>query len=173
IGKTMRDMLNDDAIQNLGKYVSNLLEIMKEMDDTTIHSIKRAMKRLNLVNDVLEKVEELNNNGALDVVLNLAYAAKTLRDMLNDEAITHISEYVSQFLEVYPKAMDFLEYTFSEVPYKIMRAMTSEEVKKSLESPPQVSIGGLIRLLSDPEVQRGLGVLFTLVRAIGKEFTPR
>ncbi|TRM78129.1 hypothetical protein DJ528_05330 [Sulfolobus sp. B5] len=173
IGKTMRDMLNDDAIQNLGKYVSNLLEIMKEMDDTTIHSIKRAMKRLNLVNDVLEKVEELNNNGALDVVINLAYAAKTLRDMLNDEAITHISEYVSQFLEVYPKAMDFLEYTFNEVPYKIMRAMTSEEVKKSLESPPQVSIGGLIRLLSDPEVQRGLGVLFTLVRAIGKEFTPR
>ncbi len=173
IGKTMRDMLNDDAIQNLGKYVSNLLEIMKEMDDTTIHSIKRAMKRLNLVNNVLEKVEELSNNGALDVALNLAYAAKTLRDMLNDEAITHISEYVSQFLEVYPKAMDFLEYTFSEVPYKIIRAMTSEEVKKGLESPPQVSIGGLIRLLSDPEVQRGLGVLFTLVRAIGKEFTPR
>ena len=171
--KAMRDMLNDDAIQSLGKYVSNFLDLMKEIDDETIHSMKSTIKKLKLIDNVLTKVEELDASGALDSAINLAYIAKTLRDMLNDEAITRIANYVSQFLEVYPKAMDFFEIALSEVPYKIARAMSSEEVKKSLESPPQVSLGGLIRLLSDPEIQRGLGVIFTIIRAIGKEFVSK
>jgi uncharacterized protein YjgD (DUF1641 family) len=173
VAKTLRDMLNDEAIQNLGKYISNILEIMKEMDDETIQSIKTTMKKLKTVNNVLAKVEELDTNGALNVVIDLAYVAKTLRDMLNDDAITHLSEYLSQFLEVYPKALDFFNITFSEIPFKMLRAITSDEVKKSLESPPQVSLGGIIRLLSDPEIQRGLGVIFTIIRAIGKEFTTK
>jgi len=173
VAKTLRDMLNDEAIQNLGKYISNILEIMKEIDDETIQSIKTTMKKLKTVNNVLAKVEELDTNGALNVVIDLAYVAKTLRDMLNDDAITHLSEYLSQFLEVYPKALDFFNITFSEIPFKMLRAITSDEVKKSLESPPQVSLGGIIRLLSDPEIQRGLGVIFTIIRAIGKEFTTK
>ncbi|MEM0131910.1 MAG: DUF1641 domain-containing protein [Saccharolobus sp.] len=170
IAKALRDMLNDEAIQSLGKYVSNFLDLMKEIDDETIQSMKSTIKKLKLVNNVLTKVEELDASGALDSVINLAYIAKALRDMLNDEAITHIASYVSQLLEVYPKAMDLFGIALSEVSYKIVRAISSEEVKKSLEAPPQVSLGRLIRLLSDPEIQRGLGVIFTIIRAIGKEF---
>ncbi|ACP47075.1 protein of unknown function DUF1641 [Sulfolobus islandicus Y.G.57.14] len=171
--KTFRDMLNDEAIQSLGRYISNSLEIIKEIDDDTLKSIKSTVKKMRLIENVLNKVEELDRNGALDVAFDIAYVAKTLRDMLNDEAITHLSSYVSQFLEVYPKAMDFFEITLSNVPYRMMRAITSEEVKKTLESPPRVSLGGIIRLLSDPEIQRGLGVIFTVIRAIGKEFSTK
>ncbi|QXJ34332.1 DUF1641 domain-containing protein [Saccharolobus shibatae] len=171
--KTFRDMLNDEAIQNLGRYISNSLEIMTEIDDDTLKSIKSTVKKMRLIENVLNKVEELDRNGALDVAFDIAYVAKTLRDMLNDEAITHLSSYVSQFLEVYPKAMDFFEITLSNVPYRMMRAIASEEVKKTLESPPQISLGGIVRLLSDPEIQRGLGVIFTVIRAIGKEFSTK
>jgi len=171
--KTFRDMLNDEAIQSLGRYISNSLEIIKEIDDDTLKSIKSTVKKMRLIENVLNKVEELDRNGALDVAFDIAYVAKTLRDMLNDEAITHLSSYVSQFLEVYPKAMDFFEITLSNVPYRMMRAIASEEVKKTLESPPRVSLGGIIRLLSDPEIQRGLGVIFTVIRAIGKEFSTK
>ncbi|WP_016730362.1 helical membrane plugin domain-containing protein [Saccharolobus islandicus] len=171
--KTFRDMLNDEAIQSLGRYISNSLEIIKEIDDDTLKSIKSTVKKMRLIENVLNKVEELDRNGALDVAFDIAYVAKTLRDMLNDEAITHLSSYVSQFLEVYPKAMDFFEITLSNVPYRMMRAIASEEVKKTLESPPRVSLGSIIRLLSDPEIQRGLGVIFTVIRAIGKEFSTK
>ncbi|AKA75002.1 DUF1641 domain-containing protein [Saccharolobus solfataricus] len=171
--KTFRDMLNDEAIQSLGRYISNSLEIMREIDDETLKSIKSTMKKMRLIENVLTKVEELDKNGALDVAFDMAYVAKTLRDMLNDEAITHLSSYVSQFLEVYPKALDFFEIAFSNVPYRMMRAIASEEVKKTLESPPKVSLGGIVRLLSDPEIQRGLGVIFTVIRAIGKEFSTK
>ncbi|QGA53255.1 DUF1641 domain-containing protein [Sulfolobus sp. E5-1-F] len=171
--KSFRDMLNDDAIQNLGRYISNSLEIMREIDDETLKSIKSTVKKMRLIENVLNKIEELDRNGALDVAFDMAYVVKTLRDMLNDEAITHLSTYVSQFLEVYPRAMDFFEITLSNVPYRIMRAITSEEVKKTLESPPRVSLGSIVRLLSDPEIQRGLGVIFTVIRAIGKEFSTK
>ncbi|MCI2414025.1 MAG: DUF1641 domain-containing protein [Candidatus Aramenus sp.] len=169
--KTFKDMLNDEALANIGSYVSNLLEIMKEMDYDTIHQVKRVIRKLDTINSVLDKVEELNATGALDAAMNMAYAAKTLRDMLNDEALEHISGYLSQFLETYPKAMKFLDVALSEVPSKLVRAISSDEVKKGLESPPKVSLGGLVKMMSDPEVQKGLGVIFVLVKAIGKEFS--
>ncbi|AWR97467.1 DUF1641 domain-containing protein [Acidianus sulfidivorans JP7] len=168
--KTLKDMLNDDAIQNLGRYFSNMLEIMKEMDDKTILNIKSSMKKLGTVNNVLNKLEELDNNGALDAILNIAYVAKTLKDMLNDEAITHLSSYISQFLESYPKAMEFLNTSLSEVPLKLAKALNSDYVKKTLENPPQLSLGGIIKIMGDPEVQRGMGILFTIIKAIGAEF---
>lgn len=170
--RTLRDMLNDEAIQTLGKYVSNLLEILKEMDEKTVHSIKSTIKRLNTVNNILVKLEELEATGALDAALNMAYAAKTLKDMLNDEALARISSYLSTFLEVYPKAMDFFEKTLSDVPYRIVKSITSEQVRKSLESPPQIGLGGLIRMFSDPDVQRGMGVIYVILKAIGSEFKP-
>ncbi|ARM76166.1 DUF1641 domain-containing protein [Acidianus manzaensis] len=168
--RTLKDMLNDDAIQNLGRYLSNMLEIMKEMDDRTILNIKSSMKKLGTVDNMLTKLEELDKNGALDAVVNVAYIVKTLKDMLNDEAITHLSSYLSQFLESYPKAMEFLNITLSEVPSKLVRALNSDNVKKTLENPPQLSLGGLIKIMGDPEVQRGMGVIFTIIKAIGAEF---
>jgi uncharacterized protein YjgD (DUF1641 family) len=168
--KTFRDMLTDDALQNIATYTSNLLEIMRELDYGTLQSIKLSMKKLGTINNVLDKIEELNNSGALDAAMNMAYAAKTLKDMLNDDALTHISSYMSQFLKAYPKAMKFLNVALSDVPSRIIKAVTSEEVKKEVEYPPQVSLGNLIKLMADPTIQRGLGVLFVLVRAIGNEF---
>ncbi|MEM3912248.1 MAG: DUF1641 domain-containing protein, partial [Saccharolobus sp.] len=51
IAKALRDMLNDEAIQSLGKYVSNFLDLMKEIDDETIQSMKSTIKKLKLVNN--------------------------------------------------------------------------------------------------------------------------
>jgi Uncharacterized conserved protein len=170
--KTLRDMLNDEAMQNLAKYTSNLLELLREFDESTITSLKSVIRRVRTVDSVLVKLEELESNGTLDVIFNLAYGAKTLKDMLNDEALVRIAGYLSTFLEAYPKAIEFLNTALSDVPSRIVKAISSEEVKKTLENPPQVSLGGIIRQLSDPDVQRGLGVMFTILKYIGKEFSP-
>jgi len=170
--KTLKDMLNDEAMQNLAKYTSNLLELLREFDEGTITSLKSVIRRVRTVDSVLVKLEELESNGTLDVIFNLAYGAKTLKDMLNDEALVRIAGYLSTFLEAYPKAMEFFNIALGDVPYRIVKAISSEEVKKTLENPPQISLGGIIRQLSDPDVQRGLGVMFTILKYIGKEFSP-
>nr|WP_252973125.1 DUF1641 domain-containing protein [Saccharolobus solfataricus] len=151
----------------------NLEKLASKIDEKKIDELAELMDLTPALNEALKKVNELKESGALDAIVNSAYVVKTFRDMLNDEAITHLSSYVSQFLEVYPKALDFFEIAFSNVPYRMMRAIASEEVKKTLESPPKVSLGGIVRLLSDPEIQRGLGVIFTVIRAIGKEFSTK
>ncbi|MFP3064273.1 MAG: DUF1641 domain-containing protein [Sulfolobus sp.] len=170
--KTLKDMLNDEAMQNLAKYTSNLLELLREFDEGTITSLKSVIRRVRTVDSVLVKLEELESNGTLDVIFNLAYGAKTLKDMLNDDALVRIASYLSTFLEAYPKAMEFLNIALGDVPYRLVKAISSEEVKKTLENPPQISLGGIIRQLSDPDVQRGLGVMFTILKYIGKEFSP-
>ncbi len=39
-----------------------------------------------------------------------------------------------------------------------------------MQNPPRVGLSGLLKQLSDPEVQKALGVLFLLLKALGKAF---
>jgi len=39
-----------------------------------------------------------------------------------------------------------------------------------MQDPPRVGLAGLFKQLSDPEVQKALGVLFLLLKALGKAF---
>ncbi|AGE70308.1 hypothetical protein SacN8_01635 [Sulfolobus acidocaldarius N8] len=171
--RTFRDMLNDEALANISRYTSNLLEILREMDDNSVRSLKSILRRAKTIDGLMVRLEELENSGALDVLLNLAYAGKTMKDMLNDDALAEIGKYLSQFLEAYPRVMGLLNSVTdgNGLVSRMMNAMKSEDVRKALESPPKVSISGLIKQLSDPEVQVGLGVLFSVIKAIGKEFS--
>lgn len=170
--KTLRDMITDDALESLGEMSSAYIELGKELARTkTYNNLMELLNNLNGLVELSKKLETMRNDGTLDVLINSAYILKTFKDMINDEALEHISSYISQFLEAYPKAMDFLNTALHDVPYRMIKAIASEEVKKSLEKPPQLNLIGILRMFNDPEVQRGLGVLFTLIRAIGREFS--
>lgn len=41
---------------------------------------------------------------------------------------------------------------------------------EAMQDPPWVGLAGLFKQLSDPEVQKALGVLFLLLKALGKAF---
>jgi uncharacterized protein YjgD (DUF1641 family) len=148
----------------------DLDKLIERLDSEKLTELSRLLDHLHTVNYLLDRLKELSDTGAIDTALNLAYTTKVMKDMLNDEALSALSKYVSTFLEAYPSVMEYMEIAMSDVPLKIMKAVTSEEVVKSLESPPQVKLGSLLKWMSDPDVQRGLGVLMVILKAIGKQF---
>ncbi len=171
VTKTLKDMLNDETLDKLGKMAANALELASSFDSTSLEALKGVIRRADTLERLVARLEELDRTGTLDVLVNLAYGARSLKDMLNDEALGAISKFVSIVIESYPAVNEFLEIAMSVVAQKVMRAVASEETAKALESPPQVKLGNLLKWLSDPEVQRGLGVLMILLKAIGKQFS--
>ncbi|MEM4912210.1 MAG: hypothetical protein QXJ81_05245, partial [Metallosphaera sp.] len=99
--KTFRDMLNDEAIQSLGNIVSSLLEFGKAISKPkTFENTIAIMDNSDVLADFVNKLKMLKEDGTLDVLINMAYTVRTLRDMLNDEAIQNLASTVSSSLEV-------------------------------------------------------------------------
>jgi len=166
--KTLKDMLNDDALQKLSGYVSSVLEVLSALDEKSTAAAKSIIAKLSSLNRLLDRVEELQRNGALDAVMDLAYALKTLKDMLNDDALHDLADKISVAVDFVARGHEFLDYINSPIFQVLGKVVTSEELRKSIQEPSPIGLGKLISSLRDPEVQRGLGVVLALLKGIGK-----
>ncbi|MEJ2778205.1 DUF1641 domain-containing protein [Stygiolobus sp. RP850M] len=167
--KTFKDMVNDDALVNLGNTLSALLEFSNVFAEN-YKGIANTLKNWDVVDKLMVKLKELDQSGALDVGLNSLYALKTLKDMLNDEALGNIASTLSLTLDFLPKGLEFLEHAMDPVFYNMVSSLTSDEAKKMLSNPPKITLGGLIAAMRDEDVQRGLGIFITMLKIFGRNY---
>ncbi|RTG97635.1 hypothetical protein CSW44_01375 [Thermus scotoductus] len=52
----------------------------------------------------------------------------------------------------------------------LQRGLGETFTPEVMRDPPRVGLAGILKQLSDPEVQKALGVLFLLLKALGKAF---
>lgn len=81
---------------------------------------------------------------------------------LNDQAIQDLSGMISQLL----KLMNGL--TGSDIIDLLEASLMDPEFDKALMNPPKVGMLGLMGALRDEDTQRGVGILLSLVKALGK-----
>jgi len=124
--KALRDMLNEDSIQNIGRLTSTLIEIIDQLDSNR-ENVKEILKESNVIPYLLIKLKEMREAGVLDNLINISYALKSLRDLINDDAITNIGATLSQLLDFLPRAIYFLEMVNKPVFLGFIKALTSEE----------------------------------------------
>lgn len=167
--KTLKDMLNNDAIENLAKSMSGLLELSTTFSDQYEHVVK-LMNNMDVLGELTLKLKELRSSGALDAVFDATYFLKTLKDMLNDEAIANLTSTLSLTLDFLPRGIEFLNHTMSPPLYNMISSLTSLEAQKMLANPPKVTLGGLIAAFRDEDVQRGVGILITILKILGKNY---
>ena len=167
--KTLKDMLTDDALTNVANTISALLEFSSVFSEN-YDKIVNTVKNLDVVDKLVSKLKELDQSGALDVGLNSLYALKTLKDMLNDEALGNIASTLSLTLDFLPKGLEFLEYAMDPIFYNMVRSLTSDEAKKMLSNPPKITLGGLIAAFRDEDVQRGMGIFITMLKILGRSY---
>ncbi|BFH73691.1 DUF1641 domain-containing protein [Sulfurisphaera javensis] len=167
--KTLRDMLNDEAISNIASSISGLLELSSTFYDNYDHVMK-VIKNIDIVGELLDKMKELKSSGALDAVVDATYFLKTMKDMLNDEAIANITTTLSLTLDFLPRGIEFLNHAMHPVFYNMVTTLTSPEAQKLLSNPPKVTLGGLVAAFRDEDIQRGVGVLLTILKILGKNY---
>ncbi|WP_460024263.1 helical membrane plugin domain-containing protein [Infirmifilum sp. SLHALR2] len=115
------------------------------------------------LNKALEVLVRANELGLLD----------TVKDLLDPEFIGRLSSLLLTpgTLKLLDHIDDILELLGS-VDYEALKekAPVLVEALKSLPKEPQpIGLLGLLKALSDPEVQRGLGVVLELLKALGRQ----
>ena len=167
--KTLRDMLNNDAIENIASSISGLLELSSVFNNK-YDSIMQLMNNLDVLSDLTSKMRELKATGALDAVFDATYFLKTMKDMLNDEAIANLTTTLSLTLDFLPRGIEFLNHAMNPTLYNMVSSLTSPEAQKMLSNPPKVTLGGLIASFRDEDVQRGMGIFITILKILGKNY---
>ncbi|MFP3163894.1 MAG: DUF1641 domain-containing protein [Acidianus hospitalis] len=170
--KSLKDALNDDSIQNLGNMLSTFMFLLSTTGEHA-NDVNQIISQASTINYTITKLKELKESGAFDVLVNFAYAVKSLRDALTDDAITNIGTTLSLLLDFLPKAQEFLNYALNPSILKIMKALSSDEATKLLTNPPKVTLGGIVKQMTDDDVQKGIGVLFAIAKIIGKNYSQK
>jgi uncharacterized protein YjgD (DUF1641 family) len=81
---------------------------------------------------------------------------------LNDQAIQDLSGMLSQILKV------LNGLSGSDIPVLLERALMDPQLDKSLLNPPKIGLLGIMAALRDEDTQKGMGVLLSLIKALGK-----
>jgi uncharacterized protein YjgD (DUF1641 family) len=84
---------------------------------------------------------------------------------LNDQAIQDLSGVMAQLL----KLVNGL--TGSDIVDLLEMALMDPELDRALIDSPKLGIFGILGALGDEDTQRGIGILLTLVKALGKAST--
>lgn len=103
-------------------------------------------------------LEEATVNALTDLLSTVGI----LQDYLNDQVVQDLSKIASPVFKLISaiSATDLVDI--------IERALQDPGLDKALLNPPKMGLVGLLGALGNEEVQRGIGIMIELLRAIGK-----
>jgi uncharacterized protein YjgD (DUF1641 family) len=159
--KFLRDGLNDEAVENIASSLSEMMSLLKQYSS--------LLSSGELVS-TLETLSRMQRDGTIDALADVTYVLKFLKDGLNDEALSNIASILSQLLSQWNSLHGLIDMMFSPIAARVIRAITDESIEERLEA-AQPKKGGMSLLsFSDPDVKKGVGVIFELLKIIGEEF---
>jgi uncharacterized protein YjgD (DUF1641 family) len=98
----------------------------------------------------------------LEALVDLLNTVKFLQNYLNDQVINDISKILCPIL----KLVNAISNT--DLVDVLERALQEPSLDKALLNPPKIGLMGLLSALREEEVQRGMGIVIELLRALGK-----
>jgi uncharacterized protein YjgD (DUF1641 family) len=101
----------------------------------------------------------------LDALVEILSTVKFLRNFMNDQMLHDVSEIMSALFKL-TNAMastDLIEI--------MERGLQDPHLDKALLNPPKVGTWGLIRAIKDEDMQKGMGIMIELLKAIGRAST--
>lgn len=159
--KFLRDGLNDEAVENAATSLSDMMAVWRQYSSIVTNPELMA---------ALTKVSKMERDGALEAVIEGAYVMKFLRDGLNDEALTNITTMFAEILRHWHELHHLLDLMSSPTAERVLRMLSDEQVIDRLEQATPRKGGMSMLTLSDPDMRKGMGVVFELLRVIGEEF---
>ncbi len=159
--KFLKDGLNDEAVENIATTMSEMMAMWRQYSSTLSNPEFVA---------TLAKISKLERDGAIDAVVDSAYVLKFLKDGLNDEAMTNIASIMSQMLTQWNSLHKLIEMMTSPTAERLFNVLTDETIEKRLEEATPRKGGMSLLSLSDPDVRKGMGVVFEMLKIIGEEF---
>ena len=109
-----------------------------------------------------EEFFELLDEETMDTFKELIHTTRLMKSFLNDQIVADLSNLLTPLL----KALNAV--TATDLIDVFERAMQQPDLDRAVADPPKVGTFGALGALRDKDVQRGLGIMFALLKALGK-----
>lgn len=130
--------------------------------------------RFKLDDDVRRALDDMTNTDeAVELLDMLADHQDTIEDAVTGLDALHRAGCFDLMKQLDPEQTTELDFSNRPTAIRnlatVITALNAAETQQQFEDPPQVGPFEALRQLRDPEVQRGLGRLIVLLRAIGRQ----
>ncbi|GAA6755382.1 hypothetical protein Thermus77420_08580 [Thermus thalpophilus] len=129
--------------------------------------LARFLDQAEALEKLAETLEKLEKSGALAFLGHLSENFGEGLGMLMEPQLLRLVSHGANVLDILsriePAAIGMMASALE-------RGLAETFTPETLREPPRVGLVGLLKQLADPEVQKALGVLFLLLKALGKAF---
>lgn len=98
----------------------------------------------------------------VEALLDLVRTSRILQDYMNDQTAHGMAQIASVFFKLINAMIS------TDLVDVMERGLQDPQLDKALLDPPQIGIAGLFREMQDEDLQKGLGIMVELLKAIGR-----
>ena len=129
--------------------------------------LARYVEQAEALERLAETLEKLDKSGALAFMGHLSENFGEGLGMLMEPQLLRLISHGANVLDILsriePAAIGMMASA-------MQRGLSETFTPEVMRDPPRVGLSGMLKQLSDPEVQKALGVLFLLLKAMGRAF---
>ncbi len=152
----------------VGETLSENLGLLLDPKNLQLVSLlARFLDQAEALEKLAETLEKLECSGALAFLGHLSENFGEGLGMLMEPQVLRLLSHGANVLDILSRIEPAAVGMMAGALQKGLSETFTPEV---LRDPPKVGLAGLLRQLSDPEVQKALGVLFLLLKALGRAF---
>ncbi|AFV77051.1 hypothetical protein YIM1640_15070 [Thermus oshimai] len=152
----------------VGETLSENLGLLLDPKNLQLVSLlARFLDQAEALEKLAETLEKLERSGALAFLGHLSENFGEGLGMLMEPQVLRLLSHGANVLDILSRIEPAAVGMMAGALQKGLSETFTPEV---LRDPPKVGLAGLLRQLSDPEVQKALGVLFLLLKALGRAF---
>lgn len=156
------------ARMGVGETLSENLGLLMDPKNLQLVSLlARFLDQAEALEKLAETLEKLDKSGALAFLGHLSENFGEGLGMLMEPQLLRLVSHGANALDLLSRIEPAAVGMMAGALQKGLAETFTPEV---MQDPPRVGLAGLLRQLSDPEVQKALGVLFLLLKALGKAF---
>ncbi|VCU54338.1 hypothetical protein TTHN1_02152 [Thermus thermophilus] len=156
------------AQMGTGEVLSENLGLLMDPKNLRLVSLlARFLDQAEALEKLAETLEKLDKSGALAFLGHLSENFGEGLGMLMEPQLLRLVSHGANVLDllsrIEPAAVGMMAGA-------LQKGLAETFTPEAMQDPPRVGLAGLFKQLSDPEVQKALGVLFLLLKALGKAF---
>jgi uncharacterized protein YjgD (DUF1641 family) len=156
------------AQMGVGETLAENLGLLLEPKNLKLLSLlARYVEQAEALEKLAETLEKLDKSGALAFMGHLSENFGEGLGMLMEPQLLRLFSHGANVLDILsriePAAIGMMASA-------MQRGLSETFTPEVMRDPPRVGLSGMLKQLSDPEVQKALGVLFLLLKAMGRAF---
>jgi len=156
------------AQMGVGETLAENLGLLMEPKNLQLLSLlARYVEQAEALEKLAETLEKLDKSGALAFMGHLSENFGEGLGMLMEPQLLRLISHGANVLDILsriePAAIGMMASA-------MQRGLSETFTPEVMRDPPRVGLSGILKMLSDPEVQKALGVLFLFLKALGKAF---